>query len=82
MKWRDILADANKRTLSHNKLWANVAYLVATICFVRFEWLAPEPHIDLWLVYLGTLASATTASKLLSLHYNKPETSTNTENSS
>lgn len=67
---RELTQSGGSGKASHTKFWANVAYASATICFLHFEWFAPEPNIELWLVYLGTVAGAASVSKLLSLRYN------------
>ncbi len=54
--------------LSHTKIWANVAYLAATIGFIRATWAGTDTY-DIWLVYLGVVGGAVTASKFLSLKY-------------
>ena len=69
MKPAQLITDANGQTLSHNKLWANVAYLAATVCFIRYNWLLDTPNIELWLLYMGTLAGSTRLSKYLSLRF-------------
>ena len=66
----ELIKSGGSGQASHTKFWANVAYLCATVCFVNFEWTANEPHIELWLVYLGTVAGMASVSKLLSLRYN------------
>lgn len=65
----ELIKSGGSGKASHTKFWANVAYFAATLCFVHFEWFAPEPNIELWLVYLGTVAGAASVSKLLSLRY-------------
>ncbi|MFZ1417669.1 MAG: hypothetical protein WAS93_04920 [Burkholderiaceae bacterium] len=67
---RELVQSGGSGKASHTKFWANVAYAAATVCFVRFEWFATDPHIELWLVYLGTVAGVASVSKLLSLRYN------------
>lgn len=47
--------------LSHTRLWANVASLVATIQFIRLN----TDDWELWLVYLGSVGGYAVARKFL-----------------
>lgn len=66
MKLIDLVSRDDK--LSHTKIWANVAYLAATVGFIRMTWVGTATY-DIWLVYLAVVASAVTASKFLSRKY-------------
>lgn len=68
MNWRDIITDAGTQQVSHTKLWANIAYLTATIAI---GWAAYKGSLsaDLLLIYLGIVGASATASKFLSLRY-------------
>jgi hypothetical protein len=70
MKLIDLVSRDGK--LSHTKIWANVAYLAATIGFIRATWTGTATY-DIWLAYLGVVGGAVTASKFLSLKYRGPE---------
>lgn len=47
--------------LSHTRLWANVASLVATIQFIRLN----TDDWELWLVYLGSVGGYAVARRFL-----------------
>ncbi|MBD3842618.1 MAG: hypothetical protein IE909_12180 [Campylobacterales bacterium] len=64
MKISDIVADANGKTLSHTKIWSNIAYLAGT-----YKFITTDVNGDIWLIYLGVVGSAQVASKYLSLKY-------------
>lgn len=66
MKLIDLISRDGK--LSHTKIWANVAYLAATVGFVRSAWTGTATY-DIWLVYLGVVGASVTASKFLSRKY-------------
>lgn len=68
MKPRDLITDAGTGQLSHTKLWANIAYLSATIAFLYAVYSGKDAP-DIWLIYLGVVGASTTFSKLLSLKY-------------
>lgn len=68
MKLRDLVTDAGGKTLSHTKLWANVAFAAATAAFIKQAW-AGTITAEIWWAYLGCVAGAATASKFLSLQY-------------
>lgn len=64
--------------ISHTKFWANVAYFVATIAFVdiNFKPSPPEYLVELWFVYLATVAGNASISKFLSLKYSNQNADT------
>ena len=64
--------------ISHTKFWANVAYFVSTIAFVdiNFKPSPPEYLVELWFVYLATVASNASISKFLSLKYSNQNADT------
>lgn len=68
MKLRDLFTDAGGKTLSHTKLWSNIACAAATVAFIKQAW-AGTLTAEIWLAYLGCVAGAATASKFLSLKY-------------
>ena len=68
MKLSDLVTDAGSNTLSHTRVWANVAYAAATVAFVKQAWTGTITA-EIWWAYLGCVASAATASKFLSLKY-------------
>lgn len=65
-KLKELIMDADGKTLSHTKIWSNIAYLVVT-----YKFIVADVNADIWFVYLGVVGSATIASKYLSLRYNK-----------
>ena len=75
--WLDLITDANGHTLSHTKLWANVAFAVACFAFGRMSmgYTVTAPS-EVWWAFLGCVGASGAASKLLSLKYGvaQPET--------
>lgn len=70
MKCSSLITDAGTGQLSHTKIWANIAYIVATVAFLRQVFFAPvPPDADIWLIYLGVIGSHCAVSKLISLRY-------------
>lgn len=65
MKLADLVRDSSTGQLSHTKLWANIAYAVATVSFgwMNFKGTASA---DIWFIYLGVVAASATASKAIS----------------
>lgn len=72
LKLSDLIIDAGTGQLSHTKVWANVAYFVTT---VSFAWLSYQgkSDADIWLIYLGIVASHAAASKVVSLKFGGKE---------
>ena len=70
MKASDLFRDAGTGQLSHTKLWANIAYIVATAAFLNltFDSTTP-PDADIWLIYLGVIGGHCAVSKLVSMRY-------------
>lgn len=70
MKAFDLITDCATGQLSHTKLWTNIAYLAATLAFLRLTLVSGEQiPIELWLVYLGVVGGHNVISKLLSMKY-------------
>lgn len=67
----DLITDPGTNQLSHTKIWTNIAYLVATIAFVKITFSSDEPDLTLWLLYLCVIGGHSSLSKLISLKYNK-----------
>lgn len=67
----DLVIDPGTGQLSHTKIWTNIAYLVATIAFVKITFSSDEPDLTLWLLYLCVIGGHSSLSKLISLKYNK-----------
>lgn len=57
----DLFTNPATNRLSHTRLWANVASLVATIQFIRLN----TADWELWLVYLGSVGGYAVARKFL-----------------
>lgn len=74
MRILDIITEPDGKTLSHSKIWSNIAYLAGTYKFVT-----TDTNADIWLIYLGVIGSATAASKYLSLKYKGGNTNENKE---
>lgn len=68
MKITDLIKDAGTSQLSHTKLWANIAYLSATIAFCWMSYKGTATA-EIWLIYLGVLGIHGAASKLIGLKY-------------
>lgn len=60
-KLLEIITNPQTNRLSHTRLWANVASLVATIQFVRLN----TSDWQLWLVYLGSVGGYAVARRFL-----------------
>ena len=57
----ELLTNPVTNRLSHTRLWANVASLVATIQFIRLN----TDDWELWLVYLASVGGYAVARKFL-----------------
>lgn len=68
MKLSDLIKDAGTSQMSHTKLWANVAYAVATLAFAYSVYTNTATG-EIWLIYLGGIGASASVSKLLSLKY-------------
>ena len=68
MRLRDLITDAGGQTLSHSKLWSNLACAAATFAFLRQAWVG-SISAEIWWAYLGCVGGATVASKYLSLKW-------------
>lgn len=64
MKFTDLVTEPDNVTLSHTKVWANIAYFAGT-----YKFIVTDVSSDIWLIYLGVVGSAQVASKYLSLRY-------------
>lgn len=60
-KLLELFTNPTTNRLSHTRLWANVASLVATIQFVRLN----TSDWQLWLVYLGCVGGYAVARRFL-----------------
>ena len=76
MKFADLITDAGTGMISHTKLWANIAYCSATGAFLYMVY-QNTATAEVWLIYLASIGSSTTVSKLLSLKYGAPASSAN-----
>lgn len=63
MKLSDLVLNSQGK-LSHTKVWTNIAYLAATVKFIR-----DDVPADIWLIYLGVVGAHGAASKFISLRY-------------
>ena len=61
------LVSNTDRTLSHSKLWSNIAYAAATWMFIRIniDGTATTEH---WLIYLGVIGGHAAASKWIAIN--------------
>jgi hypothetical protein len=64
MHLMDLIVEPDGVTLSHTKVWSNIAYLAGT-----YKFITADVNADIWLIYLGVVGSAQVASKYLSLKY-------------
>lgn len=70
MKLADLIRDAGTKQLSQTKVWANIAYVTATVSFLYLVFVSKvPPDADIWLIYLGVVGSHCAVSKLISLKY-------------
>lgn len=60
-KLLELFTNPTTNRLSHTRLWANVASLVATIQFIRLN----TSDWQLWLVYLGCVGGYAVARRFL-----------------
>lgn len=70
----DLITDCATGQLSHTKLWTNIAYLAATIAFLRATLFSDtQPESEIWLIYLGVVGAHNVSSKILSMKYGAPK---------
>lgn len=67
MDFRDLILTP-KGNISHSKLWANIAYAVATVIMLHTAWKGTVTW-DLLLAYMGTVGASAAAHKLFALKY-------------
>ena len=70
----DLYTSNGTGKVSNTKFWANIAYFVSTIVFLKinFDPKHQELVTEIWLIYLGVVASNANVSKRLSIrHLNK-----------
>ena len=60
-KFLALFTNPDTNRLSHTRLWANVASLVATVQFIRLN----TSDWQLWLVYLGCVGGYAVARRLI-----------------
>lgn len=65
----ELFTNPENNRLSHTRLWANVASLVATIQFIRLN----TTDWELWLVYLGCVGGYAVARRFLASRDNHIE---------
>lgn len=70
MKILDLITNPQTGRLSHTRLWANVASLIASVQFVRLN----TTDWQLWLVYLGCVGGYAVARYLIAQGNNAPPT--------
>lgn len=65
---------ANKdNKVSHTKFWANIAYFVTTVAFIKLNFTETFQQYlsEIWLIYLSVVAGNASLSKWISLKYEK-----------
>lgn len=70
-KLLELFANPTTNRLSHTRLWANVASLLATIQFIRLN----TDDWELWLVYLASVGGYAVARKFLTSRDNASQSS-------
>ena len=67
----ELFESAGSNKISHTKFWANVAYFVCTVSFIylTFQPSFYDHLVELWMVYLCTVAGNDNVSKWISLRY-------------
>lgn len=70
-KLLELFTNPATNRLSHTRLWANVASLVATIQFIRLN----TADWELWIVYLGSVGGYAVARKFLASRDNTSQNS-------
>ncbi|WP_410472244.1 hypothetical protein ACGTJS_11970 [Faucicola mancuniensis] len=70
MKILDLITNPQTGRLSHTRLWANVASLIASVQFVRLN----TTDWQLWLVYLGCVGGYAVARCLIAQGGSVPPT--------
>lgn len=66
MKASELISSGGK--VSHNKVWSNIAYGLASMAFV-YEVLHDQDTEWLWLIYLGVVGGSQLVDKMLTLRY-------------
>jgi hypothetical protein len=52
----------------HTKVWSNIGYAAATVCFIKANWTSIAPF-EIWVAYLMVVGLHTSADKLIQLKY-------------
>lgn len=76
MRFLDLITEPDGVTISHTKVWSNIAYAAGT-----WKFIVADVNSDVWLIYLGVVGSAQVASKYLSLRYQSGQTTTTSSSS-
>lgn len=68
----DLYSSDGSGKVSHTKFWANVAYFVSTIAFLKINFDHTQTHLipEIWLIYLGVVASNASVSKWIAVKGN------------
>lgn len=66
----ELITDCKTGELSHTKIWTHIAYLAATIAFVRITVLTDVPlPAEIWFIYLGVVGGHNVLNKWISMKY-------------
>jgi len=65
----NLICSSGTSEISHTKLWTNIAYLAATIAFLRANWGEAPASPEIWLYYLGVVGGHGAVSKLIAMKY-------------
>lgn len=69
-KLMELITDCGTGELSHTKIWTHVAYLAATIAFVRITVLTDMSlPAEIWFIYLGVVGGHNVLNKWISMKY-------------
>lgn len=60
MRGRDfsrLMIDSTTGKMSHNKFWSNIAFTMATIAFINYNFSdsKPEHLVEIWVIYLSVI---------------------------
>lgn len=67
---KGMISDAGTGKVSHTKVWANIAYAVATWVVIRLT-IMGKLDFEIFGLYLAVVAASASASKFFALKYGK-----------
>ncbi len=71
VKLRELFTSEGTNKISHTKFWANIAYFISAIAFIKLNFIESfQPYLaEIWLIFLGVVASNASISKFISMKY-------------